>query len=345
MFEYLEFKPMFELHGIKRKIKHAIIMLNFLLHDKKKFETEMSVCSMVKNEANYIKEWIEFHKLVGVQKFYIYDNESDDNTREILEPYIKKNEVVYHICKNLKIPDACGHLAPQIEVFWHCIKHYRNETKYLAIIDIDEFLVPIIHNNLQDALKNIKDRFFNRKIFTGVCCRWVMFGTNGHNAKPDGLVIENYKSRFRGSNPHCKSIVNPRTCIPGWIHESIHFFRSLNLYAIDQNGDCYLQKYSRKRTSAANHQIFSQHDPSTYNEPDDAFIRCHHYYTKSYEEYKMRRMNNAKSFFRFKQGEDDKNIYETDLPPFEEFSGKWKHLEIEDTEMSRFLESLKERLR
>ena len=44
----------------------------------------LSVVAIAKNEAPYIKEWIEYHKLVGVERFYFYDNGSTDNTREVL---------------------------------------------------------------------------------------------------------------------------------------------------------------------------------------------------------------------------------------------------------------------
>jgi hypothetical protein len=41
------------------------------------------------------KEWSAHHKLIGVEKFIIYDNESADNLKEILQPYIDSREVVY----------------------------------------------------------------------------------------------------------------------------------------------------------------------------------------------------------------------------------------------------------
>ena len=39
----------------------------------------LSLTLIVKNEAFYIKEWIEFHRMIGVTHFYIYDNESSDD--------------------------------------------------------------------------------------------------------------------------------------------------------------------------------------------------------------------------------------------------------------------------
>mgnify|MGYP002617198365 CR=1 FL=1 len=54
---------------------------------------KVSIGAIFKNEALYLKEWIEFHRIVGVEHFYLYNNNSDDNYREVLEPYIKRNIV------------------------------------------------------------------------------------------------------------------------------------------------------------------------------------------------------------------------------------------------------------
>ena len=49
----------------------------------------ISICCMYKNEALYLAEWIEYHRIIGVDHFYLYDNLSDDYHEAILEPYIR----------------------------------------------------------------------------------------------------------------------------------------------------------------------------------------------------------------------------------------------------------------
>jgi hypothetical protein len=39
----------------------------------------LSICAIFKDEAPYLQEWIEFHRLLGVEKFYLYNNNSRDN--------------------------------------------------------------------------------------------------------------------------------------------------------------------------------------------------------------------------------------------------------------------------
>ncbi len=56
-------------------------------------EYYLAVCAIAKNEGAYFEEWIEWHRKLGVEKFYIYDNESTDNTKEILAPYVESGLV------------------------------------------------------------------------------------------------------------------------------------------------------------------------------------------------------------------------------------------------------------
>ena len=41
----------------------------------KKFKYSVSIVAIAKNEGIYFKEWIEYHKLIGIEHFYIYNNE------------------------------------------------------------------------------------------------------------------------------------------------------------------------------------------------------------------------------------------------------------------------------
>ena len=50
---------------------------------------QLSVCSLFKNESRYLREWLEYHRLIGVDHFYLYDNASTDRSVQILQPYIR----------------------------------------------------------------------------------------------------------------------------------------------------------------------------------------------------------------------------------------------------------------
>lgn len=86
---------------------------------------------IAKNEATYIKEWLDFHIKQGVSKFIIYDNESTDNFREVLRPYIEAGTVIYSFIK--------GKIR-QIDAYNMALNDYAGKFRYMGFIDGDEFV-------------------------------------------------------------------------------------------------------------------------------------------------------------------------------------------------------------
>lgn len=221
-----------------------------------KFDTELAITAILKNEAPYIKEWIEFHKLVGVQKFYLYDNESTDNVKEILQPYIDSKEVIYKY-----FPGKHAQMAAYQDSI------YKNATKvkYMAFIDIDEFITPIKHNTIPEFIEYFEKKI-NHKI-DAVGINWVIHGFNGHKTKPEGLVCENfYKCSYTAErNNHIKSIVNPRSVLAA---DHPHFcLHRIGSKVVNCNGD-------------------NIYGPFAGPYIDEIYIS--HYWTKSNEEYIIR---------------------------------------------------------
>lgn len=171
----------------------------------------LSLCMNFKNEEPYLKEWLDFHILVGVDHFYLYDNNSNDSYEKILEPYRKKGLVTLH--KSDKNP-----IKPIS--YEYTLKNYSSENRWIGFIDCDEFVVP---SKLED-LKQILEEF---EQYPAVCPNWKMFGSNNLEEKPSGLVLENYYKRQderdkRTSQHHIKSFVDPKKTIPKYINP--HYF-------------------------------------------------------------------------------------------------------------------------
>ena len=60
------------------------------LVDKNLFLYDLTITAIFKNEGHYLKEWLDYHLLAGVEHFYLYNNDSTDNYKEVLAPYIEK---------------------------------------------------------------------------------------------------------------------------------------------------------------------------------------------------------------------------------------------------------------
>lgn len=205
----------------------------------------LAVTAIIKNEAPYLQEWLAYHLVQGVEHFRLYNNGSDDNLSEALKPFIDVVDVVY-------FPGTCQ----QIPAYMDATRFMRGKTRWLAYIDIDEFLVPDKGSVVQ-ALGAYND-------VPAVAPHWKMFGPSGFATRPPGLVIENFVYRPEDNfkeNAHVKSLANP-DCVVGFAGNP-HL--TLGLGTVD----------TLKRP------IYSPFpDPITHE-----VLSINHYFTKSVEEW------------------------------------------------------------
>lgn len=173
--------------------------------DKKKiFKNELAIVCIAKNEGPYLKEWIEYHKFIGVDKIFFYDNESSDDTYYILKPYIESKYVVY-----FKI---AGY-GKQLDAYNDALIKYKEKCRYMAFLDLDEYLFITNENktNIAELVSNVLEEA--GKGASGIGVNWCLFGSAGFEKRPKGLITENYI--YRGNpehwgNFHIKTICNPR---------------------------------------------------------------------------------------------------------------------------------------
>lgn len=248
-----------EFKKIKSRIKEIRLKSLDCYENQDREFVEISIVAIYKNEPDII-EWIEYHKLLGVDRFYLYDNESTDSSREKLQPYINEGTVVYHYIAGK---------SQQIPVYRDAIYRYKNQTKWLAIIDLDEYILPIEKDNLKDLMKDYEQ-------YPALGINWLVFDSNGFINRPDKLVIEAYtridKRINIRENRHIKSIVNPREV----------------KYIFNPHFCIY-----KGHKVAVNENFLKIGKYNNINNVKNAFtpkvsikkIRINHYHTKSYEDY------------------------------------------------------------
>ena len=230
----------------------------------------LSLTLIVKNEAFYIKEWIEFHRMIGVTHFYIYDNESSDDLYKKLSSYISQGIVTYTYWPTKGVYST--RLEAQLAAYNDSLYKYKYDTKYMGFIDVDEFIVPV---NRKNIIEVIDDIFYRYENCGGIGINWRVYGSSYNEKKIDGLVVENYKYRAYDNydlNKHIKTICNPRVTIAFNIEPHSAIYRE-PFYCVSENG---------KRIESC---FFKN---STCNK-----IRINHYYIKSREDCieKCRRKN------------------------------------------------------
>lgn len=237
--------------GILRYGLWKAIKLKFRMkHDQTVPLYYLAVCAIAKDEGPYFQEWIEWHRKQGVEKFYIYDNESTDNTKEVLLPYIRSGIVEYCYWPGER---------QQLAVYDDCFDKHRTEARWIAVIDLDEFIVPIKDHTIPEFLHRMEQ-------YSSVEINWLVYGSGGAKKREPGGVMERFRYHSLPEhkvNTHVKSIVDPkRVCTMTGCHEAAR----ISGLSADSHGNP-LKKGFRDRI------------------PQQDVIRINHYAVKSYEEF------------------------------------------------------------
>lgn len=194
------------------------------------YRYELAIGAIFRDEAPYLKEWIEFHKLVGVQHFYLFNHFSTDDYQSVLQPYVERGEV--ELIEWPHPSNSWNHWLYDVQpkAYVACLNLAKGKAKWLAIIDIDEFLTPISANSVPDILKEYEE-------FGGVCFNWKIFGHSGWwDLYPDKLLIESLvmtAPHDRSTHLGIKSIVRPER-VEGCQHP--HYVRFYDgFYSVNSN--------------------------------------------------------------------------------------------------------------
>lgn len=233
-----------------------LIWLTLLPQKKADFKYQLSVVCIVKNEASYLGEWIRYHKSIGVNHFYIYDNDSDDDLLSVLTPF--GGLITY--------TPIHGQLR-QLDAYNNALNRFANETKYLAVIDADEFLwCP----NGSHKIMPVITKYLSEKSVGGLVVNWVIFGSSHFKCRPEGLVTDSYVYRSKSNfekNCLVKTICNPRKVFDFTLSHAANYLPGY--YAVNEQ----FQKTPWARTDTTNIDN----------------IRLNHYYSKSKEEFLQKR--------------------------------------------------------
>lgn len=190
---------------------------------------ELAVCAIFQDDAPYLREWIEFHKIQGVEHFFLYNNCSADHCSAVLAPYVKSGEATL-----IYWPHKHGHAdglswnTIQCGAYMHCLRYFGSQTDWLACIDSDEFLFCPSGERLTSFLQ----RYTN---YGGVTANWRMFGSSEiFDIPPKSLMIElltRCSPPDYGPNIHVKSIVQPKYTV--YCHTPHSFQYAADKFAVE----------------------------------------------------------------------------------------------------------------
>ena len=279
--------------GIKKSIalddRRVCALQNGIAEENKVKKSDYnyySVAVIVKNEARFLKEFILFYQATGAEKIYLYDNDSTDNLLEVINPFLESGFVEYRFIHGSNV---------QCFVYRDAVRRARGRTKWLAIVDADEFLFSP-KGKMPEQLKAYEE-------YPGVGVNWVMYGPNGHDTRPEGLVMDNYTTALADHdaivNCHIKSIVQPAR---------VDFIVSPH-YAVYKGGRNAVNE-CKEAIGNRNAYAWGLARAFTYHNNREIF-RINHYVTKSLEDLRFKCARGVPS------GAPNP-VYENMLAPFRE---------------------------
>ncbi len=248
--------------------------------DKNLFPYNLAVVAIFKDEAPYLKEWLDYHLLAGAEHFYLYNNDSSDDYEKILAPYVETNLVT--------LIDWSGQIM-QMPAYNDALNRYRFFCRHMAFIDLDEFIFP----KTGQSIVEVADEIFSRdSMAAALAVNWQIFGSNGHDsADLSKGVLERFTRRAEknwapmtaeeinectGDKPFgnilIKTIVNPRAT--HYFYNPHFAVRFVDFRAVNENGNAVKAVFNLPITADK--------------------IAVNHYYTKSREEF-LAKFNRGRS--------------------------------------------------
>lgn len=163
----------------------------------------LGVCAIFRREAPFLREWLAFHQCIGVERFILYDNGREPDDHLAVAPWVKTGAVTL-----IDWPLAFDKQATT-NAYLHCLQNFGKQFRWIAFLDIDEFLFSPTHATVAKVLHSYED-------FASVVVRWRCYGSSGHRQLPPNGVLRNLTWRAPSGwcrNRKVKSIVDPARTI------------------------------------------------------------------------------------------------------------------------------------
>lgn len=180
---------------LKKLVRSPLVLRSRVLDWRLRADAEeLAIAAIFREEAPFLDDWLRFHHGVGVGHFYLYNNFSTDHFRAVLAPWMARGLVTLH-----EWPVAVG----QLPAYRHCVREYRLQARWIAFIDVDEFLFSPRQADLRPILAGYRD-------VPGLLVYSPYFGAAGHQARPAEPVPLAFTRRAPLARFTAKTIANPR---------------------------------------------------------------------------------------------------------------------------------------
>lgn len=194
---------------------------------------ELCACTMVWNQASALGEWVMYHAWLGVERWFIYDNNSDDDIEKVVQDLDQQG---FNVSRK-----SWPWIKTQEAGFSHCALRAREECKWVGFFDVDEFFY--FPNEFwqppgegvpgENSLRLVVANFSSSRSIAEIRTACHSFGPSGLKSPPKQGVTLGYTCRLQSPERH-KSIVRPDLLDISLLNVVHHFqlregFRYLNM--------------------------------------------------------------------------------------------------------------------
>ena len=220
-----------------------------------------AICVIIKDEQDYLDEWLDYHLNLGIDEIYLYEDYGSLSHSTIAEKYgdrahLNSIDVIFQNNFNWfrEYSPKKDSLIQEKLFFWFPIT-YKEQFDWILFIDLDEFLI------LKQPLHQLLDEYTDK---SGILLNWRWYGANGHIKKPEGKVMDNYTKPVTSTFDY------------HWAYKSFM--------------NCKNWTYWEKHL----HKIHGAVFPLTEFGIHKAYLN--HYFTKSWEEWKFKLLSRGDNF-------------------------------------------------
>lgn len=167
-------------------------------------KSQLCAATMVYNVAKFLREWVMYYSMIGVDKFILYDNGSDDDLERVIKKLNEEGD--YNIERVFWIWPKTQEAG-----FSHSAVYAKESCKWMMYVDVDEFIFSpswLKINSSQPSKALLKSLLLPLPISSigQVSIKCHDFGPSGQKKHPTEGVIQGYNCRRRVEQRH-KSVV------------------------------------------------------------------------------------------------------------------------------------------
>lgn len=152
----------------------------------------VSMWTMLLNQETLIVPWIEYHLMLGVEHFYLYDNGCEDDTLPRVQPYVERGlatVIDWRIGQRYQHWGSFSWLYSQIAAMNHFLVRFGPASEWVGMFDIDEFVYFVNDNQKHSIYVDLLQAIVaDDSLCAGVALRCRFFGGQRRLTLPEDFL-------------------------------------------------------------------------------------------------------------------------------------------------------------